>query len=223
MQNIESTPDTPESAPSRSRGRPRAFDRDAALAQAMRLFWIKGFEATSIADLTHAMGIGSPSLYAAFGSKQALYVEALRHYERNYEGLVWAGFRTAETAEGAIAALLYDSASALTGNVADIPLGCMVALASVGSEEHRALGELVCAARAVTFARLEARLQRAVADGEISAGTDCAALARFVQTVQTGMSLLARDGTSGEELEAVAALAMAGVKARLAPTGPEGG
>ena len=68
----------------RGRGRPRAFDREAALAQATRLFWLKGYEATSIADLTEAMGIGSPSLYAAFGSKEALYAEALRHYAEKY-------------------------------------------------------------------------------------------------------------------------------------------
>ncbi|MGO8050952.1 TetR/AcrR family transcriptional regulator [Rhizobium leguminosarum] len=201
MSNVNETP-------ARSRGRPRAFDREAALAQATRLFWIKGFEATSIADLTEAMGIGSPSLYAAFGSKEALYAEALRHYRDNNEALVWAGFFSAGTAREAVRSFLMDSAAALTG--LDIPRGCMVALSSVGSEGHVELGELVRAARAVTLDRLKARLNQAISEGEIPASTDVHALARFVQTVQNGMSILARDGATRSELEAVAELAMLG-------------
>jgi AcrR family transcriptional regulator len=196
--------------PARSRGRPRAFDREAALAQATRLFWIKGFEATSIADLTEAMGIGSPSLYAAFGSKEALYAEALRHYRDNNEAFVWAGFFSAGTAREAAMSLLMDSAAALTGCVADIPRGCMVTLSSVGSEGHAELGELLRTARTVTLDRLKLRLNQAISEGEIPASTDVHALARFVQTVQNGMSILARDGATRGELEAVAELAMLG-------------
>ncbi len=87
-----------EEATARSRGRPRGFDRQEALEQATRLFWVKGYEATSIADLTQAMGIGSPSLYAAFGSKEALYAESLQHYAETNEHLVWAAFHSADTA-----------------------------------------------------------------------------------------------------------------------------
>lgn len=87
MQNSEKAPVAPKPA----RGRPRAFDRDAALSAATHLFWQKGYAATSISDLTEAMGIGSPSLYAAFGSKEALYGEALRYYGENYEA--WCGTR----------------------------------------------------------------------------------------------------------------------------------
>ncbi|MBY3070129.1 TetR/AcrR family transcriptional regulator [Rhizobium laguerreae] len=203
MSNVNETP-------ARSRGRPRAFDREAALAQATRLFWIKGFEATSIADLTEAMGIGSPSLYAAFGSKEALYAEALRHYRDNNEALVWAGFFSAGAAREAVMSLLMDSAAALTGCVADIPRGCMVTLSSVGSEGHADLGELVRTARAITLDRLKARLNQAISAGEIPASTDVHALARFVQTVQNGMSILARDGATRGELEEVAELAMLG-------------
>lgn len=209
MQKSDRQSKTGES-PARGRGRPRAFDREAALARATRLFWIKGFEATSIADLTQAMGIGAPSLYAAFGSKEALYAEALRHYRENNEALVWSGFFSAATAREAVRSLLMDSAAALTGCRADIPRGCMVALSSVGSEGHAELGDLVRRARAVTFDRLAARLNQAISDGEIPASTDVQALARFVQTVQNGMSILARDGASRAELEGVAEVAMLG-------------
>ncbi|MBN6151578.1 TetR/AcrR family transcriptional regulator [Xanthomonas sp. AmX2] len=199
----------------RPRGRPRAFDREAALAQATRLFWTKGYEATSIADLTQAMGIGSPSLYAAFGSKEALYAEALDHYRRNYEALVWAKFLAAGTTREAVMSLLLDSAAALTGAIADLPRGCMVTLSSVGSEGHPQLGERVKAARAATLDHLKARLSRAVAKGEMPDSTDVHALARFVQTVQNGMSILARDGASRTELEDVARVAMLAWEARI--------
>jgi AcrR family transcriptional regulator len=204
-----------DATPTPRRGRPRAFDRTAALAQATRLFWEKGFEATSMADLTAAMGIGSPSLYAAFGSKEALYGEALGHYRDTYETLVWSGFFAQDDVRAAFACWLHDSAAALTGCVADIPRGCMVTLSAVGSEGHAELGELVRAARAITLARLEARLQRAVEEQQISGAVDVHGVARFMQTVQGGMSIVARDGAHRAELEAVAQLAMMGFDARI--------
>jgi AcrR family transcriptional regulator len=202
--------------PARPRGRPRAFDREAALGQAVRLFWQKGYAATSIADLTAAMGIGAPSLYAAFGSKEALYAEALRHYGRTYEALVWSGFTTAPTARAAVAALLLDSAAALTRSDGDLPTGCMVTLAAAGGEAQPQLGALVRDARAVTLDRLLARLRRGADDGEIAPDVDLHALARFVQTVQSGMSILARDGATRAELEEAARIALLGCDARAA-------
>lgn len=207
-------PENRDGGAARARGRPRAFDREAALESATRLFWTKGYEATSIADLTKAMGIGSPSLYAAFGSKEALYAEALRHYHDHNEPHFWTRFAAATTARAAFDAFLMDSAAALTGCVVDNPRGCMVALSSVGSEGHAELGDLVRASRGETFARLKRRLDRGVADGDVPVETDTTALARFVQIVQNGMSILARDGATRADLEAVAAVAMLGWDAR---------
>ena len=126
----------------------------------------------------------------------------------------WARFEAAATAREAVKSYLLDSAAALTGSLDDIPQGCMVTLSSVGSEGHAELGELVRSERAAPLDRLKARLARAVAEGEIPASVDVHALARFVQTVQSGMSILARDGTSRAELEAVAQTAMLGWDAR---------
>lgn len=213
MQKSDPTSKVDESC-ARGRGRPRSFDRKAALAQATCLFWRKGYEATSIADLTEAIGIGAPSLYAAFGSKEALYVEALHYYVARYEKFSWARFEAAATAREAVESYLLDSAAALTGSFDDMPRGCMVTLSSVGSEGHVELGEIVRSERAAPLDRLKARLARAVTEGELQPSVDVHALARFVQTVQSGMSILARDGTSRAELEAVAQTAMLGWDAR---------
>ena len=201
--------------PPRARGRPRTFDRDAALGQAVRLFWRKGFEATSMADLTAAMGIGAPSLYAAFGSKEALYAEALGHYQKNFGQLTWGRFDAAATAKAAVAGLLMDSAAALTGCEPGAPKGCMLTLSSIDRDDHAQLCEAVRASRSAVLDRLVARFARAVADAEIAATVDLRALARFVQTVQNGMSILARDGATRAELEGVARVAMASWDATL--------
>lgn len=194
----------------RGRGRPRAFDRDAALVRAMRLFWVKGYEATSIADLTDALGVGSTSLYAAFGSKDQLYAEALKFYAVTYEDLVWGRFRKAPTAREAALAYLWDSAAAMTGADRDLPHGCMVTLGTVGSDGHAELVDLLRETRGSAFDVLVSRLERAVAEGELSASIDIAKLARFLQTVQSGMAIRARDGATRAELQAVAEIAMAG-------------
>lgn len=193
-----------------TRGRPREFDRSAALAAATRLFWIKGYEATSIADLTEAMGIGTKSLYAAFGSKDALYAEALRSYCTTYEGLVWTRFRKAVTAREATLAFLQDSAIAMTGADCGLPHGCMATLATVGSEGHSELGELMRTTRAGGFDILKARFDRAKGDGDLPVTADTTKLARFVQTVQSGMAIRARDGADRAELESVAEITLAG-------------
>jgi AcrR family transcriptional regulator len=195
------------------RGRPRTFDRDQALTAATELFWRKGYTATSITDLCGVMGIGSPSLYAAFGSKEALYEEAIRNYEGRYRPLIWGRFVEASTAREAIEALLMASAAVLpaTGRLGGCgkPGGCMVTLSSVKEEGSERLGEVVDVARRECLAMLEERLARAVAEGDLPAGADTQAVARFYLAVQQGMSIQARDGAQREDLEAVARSAMA--------------
>ncbi len=180
----------------------------------MLLFWHKGFDATSISDLTEAMGINSPSLYAAFGSKEALYIEALEHYRATYDPPGWERLNAAGPVRDALAGYLAHVASRLAAPDGG-PTGCMVSLASVCPEQHPALHARMRAERAVSLDRLTARIAAAVATGELAPGTDAAALARFVQTVLIGLSTMARDGASAAELEAVVEVAMSGWDARV--------
>lgn len=198
------------------RGRPRSFDRDAALDAAMRLFWTKGYEATSIADLTAAMGIGSPSLYAAFGSKEGLFNAAIDRFEDTEGAILSAAMDSAPTAREFIVAYLRESAKSFVQE--GRPPGCMMTLAAVNVV---GASEITCAAlrarRAATVARFVDRLEQARAIGEIGPDADSAAIATFYVTVQQGMSIQARDGAPTETLLAVADGAMAAWPALVRP------
>lgn len=205
------------------RGRPRAFDRDAALDAATQVFWQKGYTASSMADLCAAMGINAPSLYAAFGSKEGLYEQAIARYcERTGHG-IWGGVEAASDARAAVESVLLASAASLP--CGEGPAGCMVVLSSVGQEGEERLGALVREGRADGPRRLEARLARAVAEGELPEDLDLKAIARFYACVIQGMSIQARDGLGRAELEGIARAAMAAwpaltaAAASVAPTG----
>jgi len=190
------------------RGRPRAFDRAQALQKAMLLFWEKGFQGASMSELTAAMGINAPSLYACFGSKEALYREALALYEAGDGAELAAAIAAAPTAREAIEIYLMHSAALFSRP--DKPAGCMVVLsvvhaAGTSEEAGRALRD----ARGEMQGVMAARLQGDIARGVLPAGLDPAAIAAFYCTVQQGMSIRARDGASRAELEAVARGAMA--------------
>lgn len=215
MQNVP-----PRTSGERPRGRPRAFDRDAAVAAAMKLFWRRGYSATSLSDLTDAMGIGSASLYAAFGSKQQLYREAVEFYADRNSHLVWARFEAAATAREAIEALLLDSAATLAPLSEETPPGCMVTLSAVGAEGCPELGRLVASMRAEALGSIRQRLARAVREGELPPGTATEAIARFYSAVQGGLSIQARDGATRSELEAAAHAAMAGWGALVGAPAP---
>lgn len=189
-----------------SRGRPRTFDREDALNSAMKLFWRKGYTATSMSDLYEVMGINSPSLYAAFGSKEALYEEVLAHYEKRIAPLIWSAMLAEPDPHEAVWLWLKNSAEALTR--CDLPHGCMVTLSAVASEGHERLGALVLRLRQSGKALLRARLVQAVEQNRLPAGTDLDALAGLYVSIQQGMSVQARDGASREELLAVARMAM---------------
>jgi AcrR family transcriptional regulator len=176
-------------------GRPRSFDRAAALEVAVEQFWRRGYEDTSIATLTAAMGVSPPSLYAAFGDKHALFEEAsAAYFRRTCEGLDQAA--ELPTAREAVARTLDDTARVHTD--AATPPGCMMLteprLAAQREELHR---------------RLRDRLERGVRDGDLAPGTPTDRWATFLVAVLRGMSGCARDGGTLEDLRAIAATAMA--------------
>jgi AcrR family transcriptional regulator len=189
-------------------GRPRGFDRDAALEAAMLLFWRKGFAATSMNDLCDAMGVRSPSLYAAFGSKEALYLEAIEHYVQTQGPPVWDKLAEGATARAGIENLLIAATEILPKSRAT-PAGCMAMLAAVGDEWPAGITRVVKKVRLEVLGALRSRLENAVAEGELPASTDIDGLSRFYLGVYQGMAIQARDGATQAELGAVAAAAMA--------------
>lgn len=189
-------------------GRPRGFDRDAALEAAMLLFWRKGFTATSMNDLCDVMGIRSPSLYAAFGSKEALYLEAVEHYVRTVGPPVWDKLAEGATAHAGVEKLLLAGTESLPASCGT-PAGCMAMLAAVGDEWPAAIAEAVRKVRLEMLNMLRSRLESGVAKGELPASTDIDRLSRFYLGIFQGMAIQARDGATPAELRGVVAAAMA--------------
>lgn len=196
----------PSGAPGR-RGRRLSFSREQALEQALRVFWTRGYEGASVADLVAAMGITPPSLYTAFGSKEELYREALERYRDHHAGFVARALTEEPTAFAAITRLLQEAAS----NYCDpgIPNGCMVSIAVLScAPEHESVARLVGSMRSQTVDALARRFQRAVSEGELPEGTDCLALARYFTAIIQGMSIQARDGAGQECLCGIVDTAM---------------
>ena len=189
-------------------GRPRAFDREAALHAAMLVFWQKGFLATSMTDLCDAMDIRSPSLYAAFGSKEDLYVEAVQRYHAAARPRVWDHIKDGDTARDGVLSLLTAAVEVLRGG-GGAPTGCMVNLAVVGDECPEAVSKVVKDARHDGLKMIRARIKRAVTDQELPRSTNIEHLSRFYLGIIQGISVQARDGASRSELMGMAEMAMA--------------
>lgn len=202
-------------------GRPRGFDRDAALAAALRVFWTHGYEGASLADLTAAMGINRPSLYAAFGNKEALFSEALALYERQEGAPLDRLIDGAPTARAAISATLRHNARVYARE--GFPRGCLIVLSlMVGTPESADVRHLLAERRRAGTDALAARIARGQREGDVPPDVDPTRLASFYTAVLQGMSVHARDGASEAELMAIAETAMAGWPA-VAPATAEGG
>ena len=190
----------------RKAGRPLSFDRQAALQQAMLCFWRHGYEATSITELTQAMGITAPSLYTAFGDKKHLFLEAARLYAGDPADMA-ATLAAAPTARGAALDMLTASARAFTGEAT--PRGCL--LASSPASVSEAAGDVQAAVSKVRLGILrlvEGRIAQDVARGVLPATTPVAGLAAMVVGLIQAMSVLARDGLARADLIAMAEVAM---------------
>ncbi|MEP6873250.1 MAG: TetR/AcrR family transcriptional regulator [Burkholderiales bacterium] len=194
-------------APPKPRGRPLSFDRDAALEQAMHVFWERGYEAASIADLTTAMNITPPSLYTAFGDKERLFLEAIERYALGPGSAGPRALAEEPTARGAIERWLKEAAEELTRSCH--PKGCMVVMATTNcsvAAEH--VQTALTKRRAAAIATIKLRIQHGVDNGELPSDTDAKALSNFYSTVYQGMSMQAKDGATRASLMATVDAAM---------------
>jgi len=201
------------------RGRPRSFDREDALLRAMKVFWALGYEGATLTDLQEAMGgITAPSLYAAFGSKEGLFREAVELYSRTLGVPMMKALDEGATARASLEALLQAAVEAFCKPGA--PRGCLLVLGAMNSmPANKSVQEYLRGLRARRQKVIQQRLQRGVAEGELPSGLDLSALASFYMTVLDGLAIQARDGASRKALKFAVRCAMAAWETVIAEAG----
>ena len=185
-------------------GRPRAFDVEKALHLAMQVFWRKGYLGTSLSDLTDAMEINRPSLYAAFGNKKSLFRKALDHYAKGPSSYLSEALQE-PTARAVVERLLRGVVDLLTDP--RTPTTCLWVHGALSCGDDP-LREEFAAQRAAGHAMLRTRFKRAVADGDLTPDSDADTLARYVQTVNFGLTVQASTGATRKELLRTVELAL---------------
>ena len=181
------------------KGRPREFCTDAALAAALRVFWSKGYEGASLADLTEAMQITRPSLYAAFGNKEALFHKALDLYEA--EKLEYTRVALEQPTARAVAEHFMRGALAMQTSQCD-PKGCLGVISAMAcGAEAESIKADVIARRASTQAALVDRFEQAKRDGDLPAHVDALGLTSYLYALLQGMAVQAGSGATRAELE----------------------
>jgi AcrR family transcriptional regulator len=187
-------------------GRPRAFDPDMALDAALKVFWERGYEGASLADLTKAMGINKPSLYATFGDKADLFRKVVERY-LSQQNLLWEQVFREPSARTTVERILNAVADSLTSG--QKPHGCLLVQSALTcSEESECIKKELALRRADSDAMLRLRLERAQKEGEIAQGVDVAALSRYFSTILRGMSVEASGGATRQNLQNVIDLAL---------------
>jgi AcrR family transcriptional regulator len=188
------------------RGRPRAFDADKAIDRALDVFWRKGYEGASLAELTKAMGINRPSLYAAFGNKEALFRKALDRYVEGPAAYVREALD--EPTARAVAEALFAGEIKILASPKN-PRGCLAVQSALAcGDAAEAIREELCARRKSLELAIRRRFKRAQAERDLPAGVDAAALAGFTTAVIHGLAVQAAGGASRQELKRVAETAL---------------
>jgi AcrR family transcriptional regulator len=189
-----------------TRGRPREFDVEKALDRALQLFWRRGYEGATLADLTRVMGINRPSLYAAFGSKEALFRRSLDRYADGPAAFVSEALK--EPTARAVAEQLLSGAIDMVSDPRN-PRGCLMVQGALacGEAAESVRRELVLR-RAAVEAAVRQRFERALAEGDLPADVEPADLARYLMTLIRGMAVQAAGGDSRDELRRVAETAL---------------
>jgi AcrR family transcriptional regulator len=188
------------------RGRPRAFDAERALDAAMRVFWQYGYEGTSLPALTKAMGINRPSLYAAFGNKEALFRKALDRYTEQAGRMINAALNQ-PTARGVVESLFRAAVAPCAKT--DEGRGCMLVQSALAcSKESSRVRKDVLRRRGAVELLLRERFSRARTEGDLPADADPAALAKYVVTVQHGLAVQLAGGADRDELRAAVEIAL---------------
>jgi AcrR family transcriptional regulator len=214
-----------ETAASRGRGRPRTFDRQVALTRAMETFWLKGFDGCAISDLTAAMNINSPSLYAAFGSKEDLFREAVDLYGTLEGEATWHALMGPRNIRDALGTMLKRSVEMFTRGPQ--PRGCMVMLGALNvSADQKELRALLYKRQRQIVDVIRKRMALAVDDGEFAPSVDIDGLSMLCAVLFTGLAVHAHDGAGRAKLNSaidafVAALPAKGKAAPRALTGKQ--
>lgn len=189
-----------------AKGRPRKFDTQEALKTALHLFWRHGFEGVSVAHLANSMGINVPSLYAAFGNKQELFLRTVELYGKTNANIYHPALQLPTAREVAYAVLMAEVDLVTNPNAPD---GClMVQGALVTSPESEGLAQLMAQMRATAETWLSDRFEQAKKDGDLPQSADPKALGCYIMTINSGIAVQARTGVKREDLLIVVEMAM---------------
>jgi len=187
-------------------GRTRQFDVEEALARALAVFWARGYEGATLAELTAAMGINRPSLYAAFGNKEQLFRKALDHYQTGPQSFL-AEALNKPTARAVVQAI-FSGFLSLQRDKAKAR-GCMIVSSALAcGEEAEPVRRELARLRQAAVTAICKRFERAMHEGDLPKGSDCPTLARFIVTVLNGLAVQAVSGATDHELRLVSAVAL---------------
>jgi AcrR family transcriptional regulator len=182
-------------------GRPREFDRNAALALARNLFWKRGYEGVSMADLAQTLGLASARIYAAFGSKEELFKTAIELYEEQEGGFADRAIAEELTVFSTLERMFDEAIRLYTRKQNGNPLGCMVVSAATNcASENTRIGQWLAEHRRARTASIVRHLKEAIRRGELPKNTDAQSLGDLFATFLHGLSVQARDGVSRERL-----------------------